>query len=64
MMIKITKILGMTLVGLFLIGLALEAGGKIIIGLLMVAFWGLVLIGIWEICLRLLFGEKNGGSKK
>jgi len=54
----------MTLVGLFLIGLALEAGGKIIIGLLMVAFWGLVLIGIWEICLRLLFGEKNGGSKK
>jgi hypothetical protein len=63
-MIIITKILGMSLVGLFLIGLAVEAATKLSIGLLMVAFWGLVLIGIWEICLRLLFGEKNGGSKK
>jgi len=49
-MIIITKILGMTLIGLFLVGLAVEAATKLSIGLLMVAFWGLVLIGIWEGC--------------
>jgi hypothetical protein len=46
----ITKILGIILVGLFLIGLVVEAATKLSIGLLMVAFWGLVLVGLWESC--------------
>ena len=49
-MIKITKTLGMTLICLFAIGLAGEAATKFTIGLLMVAFWGLVLMGLWGIC--------------
>ena len=49
-MIKITKTLGMTLICLFAIGLAGEAGIKLIIGLFMVIFWGLVLIGLCGIC--------------
>ena len=40
----------MTLICLFAIGLAGEAATKFTIGLLMVAFWGLVLMGLWGIC--------------
>ena len=50
MVLKITKILGIGIICLFAIGLAAEAGIKLIIGLLMVAFWGLVLMGLWGIC--------------
>ena len=47
---KITQSIGIGIICLFAIGLAGEAGIKIAIGLLMVAFWGLVLMGLWGIC--------------
>ena len=49
MVLKITKILGIGIICLFAIGLAAEAGIKLIIGLLMVAFWGLVMMGLWAL---------------
>ena len=49
MLIKITKIFGIGIICLLAIGLAAEATIKISIGLFMVTFWGLVLIGIWAL---------------
>jgi len=49
MLFRITKILGLGIICLFAIGLAAEATVKISIGLLMVGFWGLVLLGLWAL---------------
>ena len=53
MVLKITKILGLGIICLLAIGLAAESTVKLSIGLLMVAFLGLVLMGLWGICLFL-----------
>ena len=49
MLIKIIQTIGTGIVCLFAIGLAGEAGIKIVIGLFLVTFWGLVLIGLWAL---------------
>ena len=62
-MAKILKTLGMIVIGGFLIGLAVEAATKFTVGLIMAAFWGLVLMGFFGLAF-LLFGGKHGGNAR
>lgn len=49
MILQITKTLGLLIICLLALGLAVEATIKLSIGLLTVAFWGIILIGLWAI---------------
>lgn len=57
------KIIGMLILGFWIIGLVLTAAFKLTLSLLCVAFWGLILLGIYGLGNILIRGSSRYAGK-